>query len=279
MESNKINYKKILLWFITILGMILTALFTATVIFFNSIPVRSTHHQSNHNFTSEAPDSTFKAAGEPTSNPSVQSGSRDPFLPPASAWPNLTAAKDFSNNPRESKPRPLSKKNRTNPKKQITSDNGKKTSKKAKVTPKITVTLTPTIQPDQNFPEYKETLILPEVNQGNNEIYKTTYLVKKGETIRSISQKFGVDTESIFNSNHLALNNKLTEGGILTIPIPENHLYRLKPNETLWRIATRYGIAIELLKEINNITDLTKLKTEQIIILPVSVEQIANKKY
>jgi hypothetical protein len=176
MESNQINYKKILLWFITIIGMILVATFAATVIFFSSITVKSTHHQPNRNFTSqinEAPNSTFETTGEPKTNPSAQSGSRDPFLPPASAWPNLTITADFSNGPEGSEPKPLSggKNFQTSSKKPKTSNGEKANKQKTKVNPKITATLTPKNQEQQdpNFPEYKETLILPIVNQGSTE--------------------------------------------------------------------------------------------------------------
>jgi LysM repeat protein len=286
MESNQINYKKILLWFITIIGMILAATCAATVIFFSSITVKSIHHQPNRNFTSQikqTSDSTSEATGETKTNPSVKSGFRDPFLPPASAWSNLTITAGLSNGPGSSQPNALSggKNPQTSSKKPITSDGEKINKQRTKVNPEITVTPTPKglEQQDPDSPEYKETLILPIVAQGSTEGYKTTYMAKKGETVPGISHKFGIDAESIFALNNLTPDDQSIEGRILTVPVPKTHLYRLKRNETLWRIATRYGVTVELLKEINNFTDSTKVEPEQIIILPVPVDQIVNKNY
>lgn len=84
--------------------------------------------------------------------------------------------------------------------------------------------------------------------------------------------------ESITQENGLnPITDKLPEGKILIIPIPKTHLYQLKMNETLWRIAIRYGTTVKLLQEINNLQDLSKLKPGQIIILPVSADQVQIK--
>ncbi|HBF39846.1 MAG TPA: hypothetical protein DDW50_21370, partial [Firmicutes bacterium] len=61
--------------------------------------------------------------------------------------------------------------------------------------------------------------------------------------------------------------------------IPSSHLYILKPKETLWRLAMRYGTTVPLLMEINNIKDTSKVEAGQMIILPVAVEKVANKKF
>lgn len=103
---------------------------------------------------------------------------------------------------------------------------------------------------------------------------------KKGETISSLAKKYGISKEVIITENNLKSGTEsLTAGTELLLAIPRNHFYEIKPKETLWRIAKRYGTTVELLMEINNITDHTKVKKGQSIILPVSVDKIADSKF
>ena len=77
----------------------------------------------------------------------------------------------------------------------------------------------------------------------------------------------------------MASSDLLQVGQTIRIPIPPTHLYQLQPKETLWRIAQRYGTTVELLVEINSITDVTSLRSDQVIILPVPMDQVVNDKY
>ena len=104
--------------------------------------------------------------------------------------------------------------------------------------------------------------------------------VKKGETISSLAKKYGINKEVIITENMLKPGTEtITVGAELVIAVPQNHFYEIKPKETLWRIAKRYGTTVELLMEINNIIDHTKIEKGQAIMLPVSVDRIANSNF
>lgn len=283
MGNKETNYKKILLGLGLALGMILTATIIAVATFFMSIPIKHSSESPERDFATESSPG-FNPVGTPENElrNSASSQLRDPFMPPAIAWSNIIPVS----------PEPEYIKEKT-AKVTVTGARPSPNIKKTKETPvkssknfyqgqrSSSMVLTASPEPvDPNTPEFKETLILPGLSQNNTKDVtdknagngiRVSYKVKKGEALYHISRKFGVSRESIAKENNLSpTTDKLPEGKILIIPIPNTHLYQLKANETLWRIANRYGTTVELLQEINDIQDLNKLKPGQIIILPVS---------
>lgn len=282
MGNKKTNYKKILLGLGLVLGMILVATIMAVVTFFMSIPVKHSNNSPDHHFATES---------SPGSNPgtipgnglqnSASSQYRDPFLPPAIAWPNIQTIAPHPENAKEPTIKvavPAARTSLNNRKPKATPVKKPVKILRQGTTSVLTVSPEPI---DPNTPEFKETLVLPGLsqsgtkdskNQNTGNGLKINYKVKKDETLSQISLKFGVSRESVTKENSLSTGtDKLPEGKVLIIPIPKTHLYQLKADETLWRIAIRYGTTVELLQEINNIQDLNKLKPGQTIILPVSV--------
>ena len=80
-----------------------------------------------------------------------------------------------------------------------------------------------------------------------------TYVVKPGDTLWSISQKYGVSVEAIKYMNGL-MDNIIYIDQVLQIPKNNNNtIYTVSYGDTLWGIAQRYGITVEKLKEINNL--------------------------
>jgi LysM repeat protein len=265
--------------------MILVATILAVAVFFMSIPEKHSQNSlDQHAAVASSPDlGPEETPGSGLQNTSG-SPSRDPFLPPAIAWSNIETSSPHPEIAQEPIPKvtvPGGKPTHVNiikPKATPVKNPVKspvKSSQVHKTTP------VPTDQTEPNDPEYKENLILPGLNQNDTKNgkdqntgtgLKVQYIVKKGETISRIAQKFGVSRESIIRENRLSAGtDKIPEGKVLVIPIPKTHLYQLKADETLWRVAVRYETTVELLQEINNIQDLNKLKSGQIIILPVPV--------
>lgn len=100
------------------------------------------------------------------------------------------------------------------------------------------------------------------------------YLVKKGDTLYSISKKLGIPIEEIKNLNNLTSLN-LKEGQILKVPslsikiepkTEESKYHIVKKGETLYRIAKKYNITLEELKKLNNLRD-NNLKLGQKLII------------
>ncbi len=97
--------------------------------------------------------------------------------------------------------------------------------------------------------------------------------VKRGETLSSIAQRYGVSLVSLREHNNLRANSVLVAGRILTIPMPgvqkaagaisvQNHKesamtndgrYRVQRGDTLQSIARRFEVSVERIREINNL--------------------------
>lgn len=84
------------------------------------------------------------------------------------------------------------------------------------------------------------------------------YIVKKGDTLYSISRKFGVSVNELKGYNNLT-NNTLSIGQYLKIPQeeisdePGTEYYIVKSGDTLWSIAKNNNLTVSELKNINNL--------------------------
>lgn len=96
------------------------------------------------------------------------------------------------------------------------------------------------------------------------------YTVKSGDSLWSISKKFGITVDELKNANNLS-SNLLSVGQNLIIPGKEAQAtsdeYVVKKGDTLYSIARKYNISVDNLKSINNITT-DSLAIGQIIKLP-----------
>ena len=88
----------------------------------------------------------------------------------------------------------------------------------------------------------------------------TTYMIKKGDTLYSIAQKYNTTVDKLKQQNNLATNN-LTIGQILQIPatsyveVPtETITYTVVPGDTLYSIAQKYNTTVNNIKTKNNLT-------------------------
>ena len=88
---------------------------------------------------------------------------------------------------------------------------------------------------------------------------KGIYVVKKGDTLYSIANKYNVTLNDLKRINNLN-SNTINVGQILTIPnlndnIDENNnFYTVKKGDTLYSIAKLYNTTINRIKELNNLT-------------------------
>ncbi len=87
----------------------------------------------------------------------------------------------------------------------------------------------------------------------------STYTVKAGDTLYSISQKTGVSIEKIKTINNLT-SDVLSIGQVLNLredtetPEETYETYTVKAGDTLYSISKTTGISVNELKEINNLT-------------------------
>ena len=106
-------------------------------------------------------------------------------------------------------------------------------------------------------------LIIPGKKTSTKEI---TYVVKKGDSLWLIANKYDTTVEKIKSVNNLT-NNTLQIGQILTIPSStEFFTYTVKKGDNLWLIAKNYNTTVDNIKKLNNLTSNT-LQINQKLIL------------
>lgn len=98
----------------------------------------------------------------------------------------------------------------------------------------------------------------------------TVHVIQRGETLRSISAKYGVSVEALAVANNIIDPNRIFVGQRLTIPTvvtpPRTHTVRA--GERLSDIATRYNTTVEALLAANNFSNPNAIFVGQILQLP-----------
>ena len=95
------------------------------------------------------------------------------------------------------------------------------------------------------------------------------YIVKKGDSLYSIAQKYNTTVDELKKLNGL-ISNIINVGQILKLPEKENivdyDLYIVKKGDTLYKIANTYNISVNELKKINNLTSDTLSIGDQLLV-------------
>ena len=113
-----------------------------------------------------------------------------------------------------------------------------------------------------------QVLKIPKVSSTN-----IVYTVKKGDTLYSIANNYGVSVDAIKKLNNLT-SNTLSIGQQLYIPkdsvVEETDfvVYEVKPGDTLYSIAKKYNTTPEAIKNYNNLTS-NLLTINQVLQIPV----------
>lgn len=84
------------------------------------------------------------------------------------------------------------------------------------------------------------------------------YVARKGDTLWSISKRFGTTVEELMRVNNLN-TTLLSVGQQLIVPVnnmsePFSNIYTVKTGDSLWAIARRFNTSIEALVMVNNLT-------------------------
>lgn len=109
-----------------------------------------------------------------------------------------------------------------------------------------------------------QTLIIPEKKENTNKI---SYVVKKGDSLWFIANKYDTTVEKIKSTNNLK-NNTLSIGQVLVIPSSSEFItYTVKKGDSLWLIANKYNTTVDNIKKLNNLSS-NNLQINQKLILP-----------
>jgi len=136
------------------------------------------------------------------------------------------------------------------------------------------------------------------INNKNNDINSNisqskntepiTYTVKAGDTLWSISRKYGASTEVIFDINNLKDKDLLSLGQKLEIPAigggvsssnqkqePTIITYTVVKGDTLWSISQRYDVKMTSIISANNLKEISRLSIGQKLKFPITNMDIA----
>ena len=130
-----------------------------------------------------------------------------------------------------------------------------------------------------NYIDYTDAVIRALLEYIGYSTTGNTYTVKKGDSLWSISKKFGVTVDELKKYNNLT-SNLLNIGQVLKIPtkdetIIDTNTYTVKRGDTLYSIANAYNISVNELKNYNNLTSNT-LSIGQILKIPTTSETVEN---
>ena len=92
------------------------------------------------------------------------------------------------------------------------------------------------------------------------------YIVKSGDSLWSISKKYGISVDELKTENNLK-SNTLSIGQKLLLPTSTtNNIYIVKKGDSLYKIANNYNTTVSKLKSANNLKSDTLSIGQQLII-------------
>ncbi len=115
---------------------------------------------------------------------------------------------------------------------------------------------------------------------GNTTPATRVYIVRWGDTLSGIAQKFGVSLQALARANGLSVRSYVYVGQRLRIPTSRgstpstpssgngSHVYVVQPGDTLSAIAMRYGVTVSALARLNGIRNPSLIYVGQRLIIP-----------
>lgn len=112
-----------------------------------------------------------------------------------------------------------------------------------------------------NYEKYAESVIQTIANYYNvpyTYTLENEYIVKKGDSLWSISRTYGITVDELKKINNLT-SNLLSIGQILRIPsnniTTSNNTYTVTKGDSLWSISRKFNTTVDKLKSLNNLTN------------------------
>lgn len=109
-----------------------------------------------------------------------------------------------------------------------------------------------------------------------NKTFENEYIVKKGDSLWSISRKFNITVDQLKAANNLK-SNLLSIGQVLKIPeVSTENIYIVQKGDSLWSISKKFNTTVNELKTLNNLTS-NLLSINQKLLIPGTNTYIVQK--
>lgn len=96
------------------------------------------------------------------------------------------------------------------------------------------------------------------------------YVVRQGDSVYSIANRYGVSPQEVINQNQIENPERLVIGQALVIPV-ESIQHRVSSGESLYTIARRYGVTVDQILAVNpQITNPARISVGQVINVPTT---------
>lgn len=129
-----------------------------------------------------------------------------------------------------------------------------------------------------NYERYAESVIKAISDYYGVDYNKTLdneYIVKKGDSLWSISNKYGITVNDLKQYNNLN-TNLISVGQILKIPKVSNDYYIVKKGDSLYSISKKFNTTVNEIKQLNNLTN-NLLSINQKLLIPNTNKYIVVK--
>lgn len=121
-----------------------------------------------------------------------------------------------------------------------------------------------------NYTRYAESVIKTIADYygiNYNKTFENEYIVKKGDSLWSISNKYGITVDELKKENNLK-SNIIKVGQVLKIPkVSSENFYIVKKGDSLWSISKKFNTTVDQIKSLNNLTS-NLLSINQKLLIP-----------
>lgn len=114
-----------------------------------------------------------------------------------------------------------------------------------------------------------QVLVIPneEENNNNNNNIENYYIVKSGDTLYNIAQKYNISVDELKNINNLTTNTLSIGQRLLIPPLNIYETYIVQNGDTLYSIARKFNTSVSAIVELNNL-DSNVLSIGQQLLIP-----------
>lgn len=98
------------------------------------------------------------------------------------------------------------------------------------------------------------------------------YVVRPGDTLWAISQRYGTTVSALVQLNHIPNPDLIYPGQVLRLPegTQQTFPYTIQPGDTLWALSLRYGTTVSTLAALNHIQNPNLIYAGSTLLIPLT---------